>query len=470
MNKQEILKIVNRKLHNNIEAWNTVYRGKTFVVANNRIKKYFKTKRGAESYIKREEDFSYYDDYTQDFIYPNANLEIIEIKEDELLNYKTNKMLWYLEIRNKMGESDLLDNIICNAKNNLEENSDILTYVLNTIEDLKNGNGLTIYECKELLTDKMEELNNNLNYWENTTNESSKEEMIKFITEEIETVEDKLKKYQPAEEKENNIKLNDTKVTEPKEEENKNISNDIEVIYNEEKNGIEVKFNSKPDQSILENLKANGFRWSKYQKLWYAKDTEERRNFINTLNINVENTEVKGSTTTENNYPEIKINDIESYTIDKSLSDKENDNSMFRNNYIDHQVKIQNYFKNVNNNVLEVLENNSNNYYEYKLKNELQRFKKNYYKTYVRMLNHKINNPSWMITGRGGLNVSRYNKKQEQYNNILQELCSIEEKFNNCLGNIKYKIKKDNKNKKIIELNKCLEEIKEIPAFNKKRN
>ena len=47
------------------------------------------------------------------------------------------------------------------------------------------------------------------------------------------------------------------------------------VTTNNEKNGIEVRFNSKPEQSVLELLKENGFRWSGKQKMWYAKRSDK---------------------------------------------------------------------------------------------------------------------------------------------------------------------------------------------------
>ncbi|MBI6005864.1 hypothetical protein H8J86_07850 [Clostridium perfringens] len=60
-------------------------------------------------------------------------------------------------------------------------------------------------------------------------------------------------------------------------------SKEIEVTYNEEKNGIEVKFNTKPAQEVINDLKANGFRWHSIKKIWYAKQTKERREFVNNL-------------------------------------------------------------------------------------------------------------------------------------------------------------------------------------------
>lgn len=52
------------------------------------------------------------------------------------------------------------------------------------------------------------------------------------------------------------------------------------VTLNDEKNGIEVRFDEKPDASVLEMLKENGFRWSRRQNMWFAKQSEERLNVV----------------------------------------------------------------------------------------------------------------------------------------------------------------------------------------------
>jgi hypothetical protein len=48
----------------------------------------------------------------------------------------------------------------------------------------------------------------------------------------------------------------------------------VEIRRNEQLNGIEVVFPAKPSQSILDSLKELGFRWSRFNNLWYAKYTE----------------------------------------------------------------------------------------------------------------------------------------------------------------------------------------------------
>lgn len=47
----------------------------------------------------------------------------------------------------------------------------------------------------------------------------------------------------------------------------------ITVTENPSKDGVEVRFASKPAAAILTKLKDAGFRWSKFQGLWYAKRT-----------------------------------------------------------------------------------------------------------------------------------------------------------------------------------------------------
>ena len=49
---------------------------------------------------------------------------------------------------------------------------------------------------------------------------------------------------------------------------------EISIRRNEEKDGLEVIFASKPEPEILAALKLLGFRWSKFSKLWYAKYSE----------------------------------------------------------------------------------------------------------------------------------------------------------------------------------------------------
>lgn len=47
-----------------------------------------------------------------------------------------------------------------------------------------------------------------------------------------------------------------------------------QMRLNDEKNGVEILFAAKPEQSTLNSLKCNGFRWSPANRLWYARQNE----------------------------------------------------------------------------------------------------------------------------------------------------------------------------------------------------
>lgn len=75
----------------------------------------------------------------------------------------------------------------------------------------------------------------------------------------------------------------------------------VKLIYNQELNGIEVYFDSKPEQSIINSLKDHGFRWSNFKKCWYARQNErtikEAEKYISE-DITAEQTETKTERTT----------------------------------------------------------------------------------------------------------------------------------------------------------------------------
>ena len=48
------------------------------------------------------------------------------------------------------------------------------------------------------------------------------------------------------------------------------------MAINDQFNGIELTFQSKPSESIRSAMKAAGFRWHHQKKLWYAKKSDER--------------------------------------------------------------------------------------------------------------------------------------------------------------------------------------------------
>ena len=62
MNKKELLEKINGDLNELNQAYNNLYHHKVYVIVNNDsgiIEEYYKTKRGATSWIKKHEDDSY---------------------------------------------------------------------------------------------------------------------------------------------------------------------------------------------------------------------------------------------------------------------------------------------------------------------------------------------------------------------------------------------------------------------------
>jgi hypothetical protein len=49
----------------------------------------------------------------------------------------------------------------------------------------------------------------------------------------------------------------------------------VQVTHNTEKDGVEIRFPSRPSDETLDALKAEGFRWSRFAKVWYAKYSDE---------------------------------------------------------------------------------------------------------------------------------------------------------------------------------------------------
>ena len=46
------------------------------------------------------------------------------------------------------------------------------------------------------------------------------------------------------------------------------------MTVNDERNGVELTFSEKPSEDVRSRLKATGFRWSRRQGLWYARQSE----------------------------------------------------------------------------------------------------------------------------------------------------------------------------------------------------
>lgn len=246
MNKNELLKKINSSVYEFKKAIESMYNGKTFACASSyRLDTYKKTKRGAEGYIKRLQSNSYYDESTFEMVTCGSGLQVIEIKETDLISIDKNIQLWLNEVRSYLRNfHNSTDQLIKDAYKYLDPESELFAIVIAAAESIEKENFF------------------NYDSFENLLNTSKKEE-AKTIQE-----------TRPA---------------------TQNIQ-EVEINLNDEKNGIEIKFNSIPDTTTRTDLKVNGFRWSKFSKVWYAKQSEKTINFANSL---VKKEEIKNTDATE---------------------------------------------------------------------------------------------------------------------------------------------------------------------------
>lgn len=212
----------------------------------------------------------------------------------------------------------------------------------------------------------------------------------------------------------------------------------LQVSYkiNDEKNGIELYFSDKPNEVIREQLKQMGFRWSRLG-FWYAKKTDERLNFVQSLLSDSYNSQ-------EVTYPDINIDDIDTYVIDERLQEAEHAASwIFRTQKRDHTKEIQELFTQYNRKVIDLLEQTDDERIIYNLKKALQSFKKRYFENYIKILRHRSENPSWVVTGRGGLNKHRYDKALSRYDKLIQESIELIKQIDAAINKAKNKIQKE---------------------------
>lgn len=57
----------------------------------------------------------------------------------------------------------------------------------------------------------------------------------------------------------------------------------IIIRRNLAKDGVEIRFESKPAQTVLDQLKANGWRWARFSKCWYSRWSNANWEFVHKL-------------------------------------------------------------------------------------------------------------------------------------------------------------------------------------------
>jgi hypothetical protein len=314
----------------------------------------------------------------------------------------------------------------------------------------KNWNSVTwqlVGKKGELLSNHNGE---NMMTWSNKSMEQLFNENYIEVVERVETVRKDIEQNEVSENVEETpvietVETIEEVITTPETKEE--TTNDNEITFQTgtglKGNGIEITFTSKPSEATRNLIKSNGYRWAGKNRssVWWAIMNDETLSIAEQL---AGNKQENISTPEPVTYPEIEIDDNDTYIISQSLQDREHDsNWVMRKGKKDHNNEIQEYFTELTNEVKKIILTTENEYYIYKLKKTLQYYKKHYFNNYVSRLENKANNPSWVTTGSAGRNRSRDQKYNNRYDKLMQEWIDLDNDYKGRINTLKNKIKRD---------------------------
>ncbi|MEQ6355227.1 hypothetical protein ABNX05_11415 [Lysinibacillus sp. M3] len=403
------MKVINSNVEYAIKATENSYHSKFFIVVNgDRIENFSKTKRGAEGYIKKY-SFSYYDEYFQEMREAGANLEIVELSSFDIIDYYNNAIIWFdtMITRWRIRQGNIY--MLTLAKN--LECSDNVIKVIESILENSDGNSFPSLSMVGL-----EEIEEN-EVVETDTPEAS-----------TETIEE--------------------------------TNNSITMKLNDEKNGVELYFTDKPSEEIRTQLKSSSFRWSRFNKCWFAKQNGDTLALAELLSSgNIEVTEVSEPFEIE----PVEFVDITQFKINEETEKRLIDNSLFNNGKeVGRETKqLQLTLTNLLENTKEVIELADNIYSKNTLINGFNAFCERYTRELNSYLYQRSVNPGWAVTGRGGLNINRYNKKQDQLHNKMGKVVEMLEKQKSILEKYESRIIRNNANKEKQDIDNAIANIDE---------
>ena len=402
MNLQiQVLRQINTNVEYATQATENSFRNKVFVVVDGeRISSFNKTKRGAESAIKKN-SFSYYDEYSHEMVNAGSSCKIVEICALDIADYYNDVNVWFetLFARWKISQSNQY--MLTKATEmGCSEN------VINLIKSVLEESDANSFPSREMV-----------GLEENEQTESIEEvetiEHVEAVAETTETIE-----------------------TTPE------ITDNVTMKLNEEKNGVELYFFSIPSEDVRNSLKSNGFKWSRYNKCWYAKQSDDTLSLAEQLaSGNVETV----ATAEQSEIELIEFVDITQFTISEETEKRLIDNSLFgdRRSVGLETKKLHQTLHDVLEMTKSVIELTTSTYNKNKLINGFNSFCERYTKELGSYLYQNSINPSWAVTGRGGLNVNRYNKKQDQLNNKMLKVVEMLDKQKSILDKYKWQFKRE---------------------------
>lgn len=165
MEKMELIKELKNNIHDINSLRANLYHGKVFaIVGYNGLQATFKTKRGAEGYIKRKSNISYYDEMTFEMVNAGSGLQVIELLEDEIP--VINIQMVYNIICTSMYDIHNYKHgaLIISALETAQADENILLMAKSLIEEIESTGAMTkpleLYTAEEL-ADCIEYMTNN---------------------------------------------------------------------------------------------------------------------------------------------------------------------------------------------------------------------------------------------------------------------------------------------------------------------
>lgn len=231
-----------------------------------------------------------------------------------------------------------------------------------------------------------------------------------------------------------------TEVKTVKEETTTPALSDITMKLNEEKNGVEIYFTNIPSEEVRTELKSNGFKWSRFNKCWYAKQNESTISLAEKLSSG--NTETVEATEPVN-VELVDFVEVAQFNISEETEKRLIDNSLINiNKKVGRETEsLQTTLSDILELTKETISMTDDNYNKNKLINGFNSFCERYTRELSSYLYQRSINPSWAITGRGGLNVSRYNKKQDQLHIKMMKVVEMLENQKVIINKYKRKFK-----------------------------
>lgn len=139
------------------------------------------------------------------------------------------------------------------------------------------------------------------------------------------------------------------------------------------------------------------------------------------------------------------LTDITQYKIPEDIVRRENEQSMFRKGYLDHNEELQKSLKAYKDKVEDLLNTSNYDNINNKLIASFDKFCRDYTEAMTKYLRHKADNPSWAVTGRSGRNARRDAKMNDRQTNLLLNMNAIVDYMNKAIDKARSQIKVANK-------------------------